>query len=77
MNIYKFRSKQTVLQPISGRVDPDQTQRSSLGPSPFAIVSAHFEPYLYMLKHSKFSGQIAQLGERQTLDHLRGEVLCL
>ena len=72
MNILKFRSRQTDCQArhisdFSGKqCRPDQTNKN---PSPFAIVSAYFEPYLYMLKINCLITAIFHVREHQTLDH--------
>ena len=53
-----------------------QTRSGLLGPSRFAIVSAYFEPYLYMLKVHCLIIAVFNVGERQTLDReVAGSIL--
>ena len=46
-----------------------QTQSDQLGPLLFAILSAYFDQYLYMLKLQCLIIAIFQVGGRRTLDH--------
>ena len=53
-----------------------QTRSDKLRHSLFAIVSAYFEPYLYMLKVHCVITAIFHMGEHQTLDHkVAGSIL--